>query len=58
MATTGDNATHDPSSSDGLAWKAAGLRITLPSWVGDYLTGDNQGVWAPDIRRRKLGRRP
>ena len=68
-ATTGDNATHDPSrivesdgrfyfcstgghcasSSDGLAWKAAGLRITLPSWVGDYLTGGNQGVWAPDI---------
>jgi len=37
------------SSTDGLAWAATGLRIRVPGWAGDYVSGNAQGVWAPDI---------
>lgn len=37
------------SSTDGLVWKTTGLRIPIPAWASDYLSGGNQGVWAPDL---------
>jgi|HubBroStandDraft_2_1064218.scaffolds.fasta_scaffold228322_1 beta-xylosidase len=37
------------SSADGLAWTTTGLHIAIPSWSTTYMSGGNQGVWAPDI---------
>ena len=37
------------SSANGLVWTATGLRIAVPSWSTTYMSGGNQGVWAPDI---------
>jgi MYXO-CTERM domain-containing protein len=37
------------SSANGLAWTATGLHLSVPSWSTTYMSGGNQGVWAPDV---------
>ena len=37
------------SSSDGLAWSATGLALTVPAWSTTYAPTGNAGIWAPDI---------
>jgi len=46
FCSTGGNCA---SSTDGLVWRAAGLKIPIPSWATRYAPGGNQGIWAPDI---------
>lgn len=52
FCSTGGNCA---SSSDGLRWSEAALRISIPAWAETHteVTGysGNQGIWAPDLLR-------